>query len=571
MPHVRAIALLAALFACGAVRTARAGPDAPAGGGAPASVPGELPAGIPVGLDGIVSSGEWEDAATFPFAPSEAVLRAKQSGGTLLLGLVTTRPWPAGGRFHLYASTGTAPQVHVDVEPREHDRPHAMLFEVGAAEAGRPGPERPVDGAVVARFSGLASRASAEIAIPLSALRVKADPRATLRWLAVLSVPAAAATFPAGVELRGPVNVVPEGLASTAKWAVATKWVDLDRGGAYAEADWKAWVAEDREFAAKGMEAHRLARAILDEGGDPRKEPAKSERESEEKMLGPLRAIRAKEPWTPRDVRAAAVALWKQNRAEEALGVLEGGAAGWRGPDSKGDDWLVEAKIAFDAERFERSAAAYAALAESLGERLGAPWASRAAQARALATGLSAERARRAADAEKGDLPLALLRTTKGEIVVRLLEDEAPNSVANFVHLVEEAKSEDGKPFYAGTYFHRVIPNAFAQGGDPIGRAKGCDIAGGGGPAWRIDPEPAARPFFRGAVGWALDGRNLVGSQFFVVTGPLPNHQKLGLPLFGTVVAGMDAADRLDACDRILEVRILRKRDHPYAPDKKKE
>src|SRR5262245_61858468 len=567
MPRVRLIALPAALIAGLAVGVARAGPEDPAGGGAPASPRGELPAGIPVGIDGIVSSGEWEDAAMFPLAPGDAVLRAKQSRGTLLVGVVTARAWPVRGHFHVYASTGEGERetrVHLDFEPREHDRPHAMLWARTGAK-----PEAQVAGAVVARSSALETRASLEAGFALSVLGLHPKAPAPVRWIAVLSGPSFSATYPAGLDLRGPANAPPPDLASTARWAVATSWVELGGGGAYTEGDWKAWVEADREFARKGMEANRLARSFLDEAPDPKKEPSKHDKAIEETILAPLRAVGVKEPWTRADARSMAVGLWQQNRAEEALGLLEGSATlgGGGGPDP--DDWLVEAKIAFDAERFERSAAAYARLAASLGERNGAPWASRAEQASSLAASLGEERARRAADAEKGDLPLALLRTSKGEILVRLLEDEAPNSVANFVYLVEEAKGDDGKPFYAGTLFHRVIPETFAQGGDPTSRTKGCDVAGGGGPAWRIEAEQPKRPFFRGALGWALDGNGRVGSQFFLVTGPLPRHQKLGMPLFGTVVSGMEAAERLDTCDALLDVRILRKREHPYAPRKR--
>jgi peptidyl-prolyl cis-trans isomerase B (cyclophilin B) len=569
MPLVRLGAVPVVVVLSVALRVADAGPDEPRAGGAPASAKGDVPAGFPVGVDGVVSSGEWEDAAKVPLAPGDAVLRVKQSRGTLLLGLETTRPWPNRGRFHLYVAAGegeAAVRTHLDVEPREHDRPHAMLLDHAGTAA-----EAIADGAVVARFAGLETRASLEAAVSLAALHL--DPKAPgpLRWIAVLTAPGlgiSASTFPAGLDLRGPANVVPPDLASTSRWAVASTWVDAGGGGAYAASDWKAWSEADRELTTKGMRAHELARALLDEGGNGRDEPRKSDREIEEGILRPLREIASKEPWTAADVRAVAAGLWKENRYDEALGLLEGASSTRRDSEPKNDDWLVEGKVAFDAERFERSAAAYARLADALGPNLGAPWKARADYATGLEKALAEERARRAADAAKGDLPLALLRTSKGEIVVRLLEDEAPNSVANFVHLAEEAKAEDGTPFFAGTLFHRVIPGAFAQGGDPVSRTKGCDVAGGGGPPWRIEAEPPKRRFFRGAVGWAVDGNHRVGSQLFVATGPLPKHDKLGIPLFGTVVAGMDVADRLDACDALLEVRILRKRDHPYAPRK---
>src|SRR5579871_6273939 len=69
-------------------------------------------------------------------------------------------------------------------------------------------------------------------------------------------------------------------------------------------------------------------------------------------------------------------------------------------------------------------------------------------------------------------LPQVLLHTTKGDIVIELYEDEAPNTVANFISLVE-------KKFYNGLTFHRVIDGFMAQGGDPKG-------TGTGGPGYTI-------------------------------------------------------------------------------------
>ena len=66
----------------------------------------------------------------------------------------------------------------------------------------------------------------------------------------------------------------------------------------------------------------------------------------------------------------------------------------------------------------------------------------------------------RGKEAEADDLPRVLFKTTHGDIVIELFENEAPNTVANFISLVENKK-------YDGTVFHRVIPNLIAQGGDP--------------------------------------------------------------------------------------------------------
>src|SRR5579863_1420510 len=78
-------------------------------------------------------------------------------------------------------------------------------------------------------------------------------------------------------------------------------------------------------------------------------------------------------------------------------------------------------------------------------------------------------------DNDKAKLPQVLLKTNKGEILLELYEDEAPNTVANFINLAE-------KKFYDGLKFHRVIAGFMAQGGDPTG-------TGSGGPGYKIKCE----------------------------------------------------------------------------------
>src|SRR5262249_12307218 len=70
------------------------------------------------------------------------------------------------------------------------------------------------------------------------------------------------------------------------------------------------------------------------------------------------------------------------------------------------------------------------------------------------------ELAIRTKEAKADDLPRVLMKTSKGDIVLELFENEAPNTVSNFISLVEARK-------YDGTRFHRVIPGFMAQGGDP--------------------------------------------------------------------------------------------------------
>ena len=79
-----------------------------------------------------------------------------------------------------------------------------------------------------------------------------------------------------------------------------------------------------------------------------------------------------------------------------------------------------------------------------------------------LAASLFAAPAAFAQEKEKSKekLPQVLLKTSKGDVLIELFEDEAPNTVANFVSLVE-------KGYYDGLTFHRVLDGFMAQGGDP--------------------------------------------------------------------------------------------------------
>ena len=162
-------------------------------------------------------------------------------------------------------------------------------------------------------------------------------------------------------------------------------------------------------------------------------------------------------------------------------------------------------------------------------------------------------------------LPQVLLHTTKGDIIIELYEDEAPNSVANFVSLVE-------KKFYDGITFHRVIEGFMAQGGDPKG-------TGTGGPGYSIECEcyrPDARKHARGSLSMAHAGRDTGGSQFFLTFKDTP-HLDGKHTVFGRVIQGMDVCDRLQRIDprmanasirpdKILEAKVLQKRNHPYVP-----
>ena len=173
----------------------------------------------------------------------------------------------------------------------------------------------------------------------------------------------------------------------------------------------------------------------------------------------------------------------------------------------------------------------------------------------------------RAAEAEADDLPRVKIKTSAGDLIIELFENEAPNTVANFISLVE-------KGFYAGTPFHRVIPEFMAQGGDPTGR-------GTGGPGYVIPCEtdqPNARQHFRGSLSMAHAGKDTGGSQFFLTFRPT-QHLDGKHTVFGRVIEGFDVLPKIHRTqspdgrpipgikpDTILEAEVVRKRPHEYAP-----
>ncbi|MCA9117112.1 MAG: peptidylprolyl isomerase, partial [Planctomycetaceae bacterium] len=180
----------------------------------------------------------------------------------------------------------------------------------------------------------------------------------------------------------------------------------------------------------------------------------------------------------------------------------------------------------------------------------------------------------RAAEAEavgtENQLPRVVLKTTKGEIEVELFENEAPNTVANFISLV------DGKK-YDGIAFHRVIPNFMIQGGDPNTLDENPANDGQGGPGYTIDCEcyrEDSRKHFRGSLSMAHAGKDTGGSQFFITH--LPTHwlnvdrdAERGHTVFGRVVKGLEVLDQIEAGDRIEAATVTVRRDHAYKPETK--
>ena len=140
----------------------------------------------------------------------------------------------------------------------------------------------------------------------------------------------------------------------------------------------------------------------------------------------------------------------------------------------------------------------------------------------------------------------AVIKTNRGDMKVEFYENDAPNTVANFVKL-----AKDG--FYDGLTWHRVLPDFVIQGGCPKGN-------GTGGPGYTIDCELDGDNQYhdRGVLSMAHAGRNTGGSQFFVCHGRTNTaHLDGNHTCFGKVIQGLDVIDKIRVDDAIEKVEII--------------
>jgi len=152
-------------------------------------------------------------------------------------------------------------------------------------------------------------------------------------------------------------------------------------------------------------------------------------------------------------------------------------------------------------------------------------------------------------------LPKIQIQTERGNITIEMFEDEAPNTVANMISLIE-------KGYYDGLSFHRVIPDFMIQGGCPHG-------TGTGGPGYDFDDEcaPDRRHDSAGVLSMANAGPGTNGSQFFITHGPTP-HLDGKHTVFGKVTEGQEVVDEIKQGDVMQTVVVLQKRDHDYEVEK---
>jgi peptidyl-prolyl cis-trans isomerase B (cyclophilin B) len=140
----------------------------------------------------------------------------------------------------------------------------------------------------------------------------------------------------------------------------------------------------------------------------------------------------------------------------------------------------------------------------------------------------------------------AEIHTARGVMKVKFYEEDAPNTVANFVTLSQ-------KGFYDGLTFHRVIPDFVIQGGCPNGD-------GGGGPGYTIKCELSGKNQYhdKGVLSMAHAGRDTGGSQFFICHNrENTQHLDRNHTVFGKVVEGIEVINKIKQGDQIQKIVIF--------------
>lgn len=140
----------------------------------------------------------------------------------------------------------------------------------------------------------------------------------------------------------------------------------------------------------------------------------------------------------------------------------------------------------------------------------------------------------------------AEIHTDKGVMKVMFYEEDAPNTVANFVTLSK-------KGYYDGLTFHRVIPDFVIQGGCPNGDGRG-------GPGYTIKCELDGKNQYhdKGVLSMAHAGRDTGGSQFFICHNrENTQHLDRNHTVFGKVTEGLDVIDKIKQGDQIQKIVIF--------------
>ena len=134
----------------------------------------------------------------------------------------------------------------------------------------------------------------------------------------------------------------------------------------------------------------------------------------------------------------------------------------------------------------------------------------------------------------------ATMKTVRGNIRIEFFDEDAPNTVKNFIDLIQG-------DFYDGLNFHRVIPNFVIQGGCPNG-------TGTGGPGYHISCEINNKKHLAGSLSMAHAGKDTGGSQFFICHSPQPHLDGVHT-VFGKTF-DMDVVNSIEPGDKMISVSV---------------
>ncbi|OGI60254.1 peptidylprolyl isomerase [Candidatus Nomurabacteria bacterium RIFCSPHIGHO2_01_FULL_38_19] len=134
----------------------------------------------------------------------------------------------------------------------------------------------------------------------------------------------------------------------------------------------------------------------------------------------------------------------------------------------------------------------------------------------------------------------AILHTNLGDITIQFFDEQAPNTVANFIKLAKSG-------FYDKIKFHRVIKGFMIQGGDPLTKDDSkMALWGTGGPGYKFADElTATNRNDIGTIAMANSGPNTNGSQFFINVAA-NNFLDTKHTVFGRVITGMDIVTKIE-------------------------
>ncbi len=162
--------------------------------------------------------------------------------------------------------------------------------------------------------------------------------------------------------------------------------------------------------------------------------------------------------------------------------------------------------------------------------------------------------------------PIVVMYTMFGNVTLELFEDDAPNTVANFINLIDQK-------YYQGVKFHRIIQKFMAQGGDMRTRKQPVKPLG-----YYIKDEFSKKRKHnkRGILSMANAGPNTNCSQFFICFVPTP-HLDNKHTVFGQVISGFNVLDKLEKLgqrsgkpsqDIYFSMKVKSKRKHKYITKK---